>query len=769
MPFARRQLLAVVAAAVAGALPLGALAVYSALQLARFDRDEVQRSTVVYASPLVLRPGVHVGRIDLAGTLSRLGYRETRDQPRAPGQFRRSGESWEIVPRDGEDKHPRPIRLDVEDQRITRLSRDGSETNSATLEPEVLVAGRTPGEEERPVRLEEVPPVLRDAVLAIEDERFFSHGAVDPRALARALWADLRAGRVVEGGSTLTQQLVKNRLLGPERTVGRKLAEAWLATLLEWRYSKERLFEAYLNDVYMGHWGGLAIRGVGAASRAYLGKEVGQLTLADAALLAGMIRAPNTYSPALNTARARERRDLVLARMRALGRIGDGERLRAQREPVRRPRSLVAVPLAAYFADHVRQEIEQSGGAPRTADRAARVYTTNDLPLQRFAEAAVGRGLARLETQWPRLRRPEPAGRLQAALVALDPATGRLRALVGGRDYRLSQFDRAALARRQPGSAFKPFVYLAALTARDGPPAFTAASRVEDAPVTVVTNGRSWSPRNYRDSYEGRVTVRRALELSLNAATVRVGQAAGLPAVIETARTLGLEGNLKPVPALVLGAFEVTPLDLARAYLPLANGGRAFPVRTIDAVARADGRPLWAAADGGRQVLPAAEAYLMTSLLRGVIESGTGSAARAFSVGGDIAGKTGTTNDGRDAWFVGYSSNLLVLVWVGFDSDVPHHLTGAEAALPIWADFMRQALDAYPAPPFVAPAGISIVDIDLTNGRRANAFCPLVAPEVFLAGTEPPPCEEHDAGARLLKWWEGIRDWLASSKTREAD
>ena len=377
----------------------------------------------------------------------------------------------------------------------------------------------------------------------------------------------------------------------------------------------------------------------------------------------------------------------------------------------------------------------------------------------------MARGLDRLESQFVTLRRPESAGRLQAALIAIDPATGEIRALVGGRDYRVSPFNRATLARRQPGSAFKPFVFVAALAARGARPPFTAASLVDDAPITVMVGGRPWSPRNYRDRYAGRVTVRRALEDSLNGATVRIAQAVGLPAIVRTARTLGIESELEAVPAVALGAFEVTPLELARAYLPLAGGGVTHSVRMVASVADDSGSPV-ATRDEARPALSPAEAYLMTSLLLGAMRTGTGARAAALGVPETVAGKTGTTNEGRDAWFVGYSSNLLALVWVGFDDGRPHGLSGAEAALPIWADFMKQALGAYPAGPFARPPGISIVDVDTTNGKRAGAFCPLVAPEFFLAGTEPPPCAEHDRVGepvireRVIRWWEQIWQWF---------
>jgi penicillin-binding protein 1B len=752
-----------------GAALLAGLVGYSAVQLRRFDQADVRRATLIHSAGQALTPGMHVGLADLAGTLARLKYRETRARPVEPGQFQRPAGAWEIVIRGlgptGGAALPSRVRLEVEGDRLVRMLREGRPVDLVALEPEVLTSiDDRPRDQHRPVHVSEVPRVLRDAVLAAEDHRFFDHRGVDVHALARATWANLRAGRVVQGGSTITQQLVKIRLLGPGRTIGRKLLEAWLAALIEWRYPKEHVLEAYLNEVYLGQHGSLPVRGVGAAARVYFGKEVHQLGLAEAAMLAGMIRAPNSYSPATNPVRVRERRDRVLARMRELGMIDELSYRAARRLAVRPIPARTPGERAPYFTDLVRQELEQWLGADAIGSgRRARVHTTLDLTLQRFAEAAVARGLDRLERQVPRLLRSAPADRLQAVLIALDPPTGRVRALVGGRDYGGSQFNRAVHARRQPGSAFKPFVYVAALTAGAGrPPAFTAASRVDDLPLTITVGRRAWSPRNYADRYDGRVSVRQALERSLNTATVRIAQGVGLPAVIDTARALGIESSLEPVPAVALGAFEVTPLELARAYLPVANGGiRPSGPATVREVFTDDRSGSLIAADVRRtRVLAAGEAYLLTSLLEGAINSGTGAPARALGVPGSVAGKTGTTNDGRDAWFVGYAPTLLALVWVGFDSGSPHHLSGAQAALPIWADFMARALTTYPAPPFVVPDGVSVASIDPTTGKLAGPYCPLVVSEMFLAGTEPEPCDEHGATRWLTDWWRRLRDWL---------
>ena len=762
----RRRTLVALGVAAVGGVALLALLVYSAVELARFDRVETRRAALVYAAPQPLAAGVQVKIADLAGTLTRLSYTETPGAPDAPGQFHRAEGDWEIHLRGlpGLSRAQR-VRVEVRDDRIVRVTREGLDIGAAALEPEVLAsAGDRPGEDHRPVRLRDVPFSLLQAVLAAEDHRFFDHPGVDLRGLVRAAWVNFRAGRVTQGGSTITQQLVKNRLLDPKRTFMRKLDEAWLATLVEWRYSKERILEAYLNEIYLGQRGPMAIRGVASASRAYFRKEVHQLTVAEAALLAGMIRAPNTYSPTANPARARERRDVVLARMRELGRLSDADYEAARREPVRARIVVAASQTAPYFADRVRQELEARFGNGALDARHVRVFTTLDLTLQRLAENAVERGLVRLEARRPQLRGADDGHRLQAVLVALDPTTGQIRALVGGRNYQASQFDRATQARRQPGSAFKPFVYAAALTAPPGGGrGFTAATFLDDSPLTLTVNGAPWSPRNYEDRYQGRVTVREALAQSLNAATVRLAQDVGLPTVVERARAFGIESRLDPVPAMVLGSFEVTPLELARAYLPFVNGGRRTPpAHAVRAVQERGGAVDTGDDEAeGKPVISPAEAYLMTSLLEGVIKAGTGASARTLGVTGAVAGKTGTTNDGRDAWFVGYSPGLLAAVWVGYDNGEPHGLSGAEGALPIWAEFMRPALESVAPRDFTVPSGVTFAEIDLTNGKLANRFCPRTGKEIFLNGTEPEPCREHGGlGDRMGEWWNRFRGWL---------
>ena len=603
-----------------------------------------------------------------------------------------------------------------------------ADVRGAELEPELLTGvGETGLERRRPLALGDMSRFIPAAVLAAEDHRFFDHAGVDLLAVGRALVVNTSRGEIAQGASTLTQQLVKNLALGPERTWGRKIREARSGPGRSSAGTRRRRsWRRTSTPCISASTGGRRFSGWGPRPRATGGKDARRLSLAESALLAGMIRAPNRYSPTEHPERAQQRRDIVLRRMRELGMI-DGPALDAALAERRACAPARGLPSQApYFLDYVRAAIPASSrrGEPR-------IYTTLDPSLQRAAETAVARGLDRLESAHRKLRRSPSGERIQAALVALDPATGEMRALVGGRDYELSAFNRVTHARRQPGSAFKPFVFLAALRrgAAGQPPAVTPASLVEDLPIELETLQEVWAPRNFEDRFEGLITVRQALERSSNAAAVRLAQAAGLDRVVRTARDVGFTSRMTPVPALALGSFEVTPLELAAAYAALANGGRPVPPasacgRSEDAAASATRAAREVPA--GSSVSPE-EAYLLTYLLRGVVDRGTGAAARALGLGGAVAGKTGTTNDTRDAWFAGYSPRLVAVVWVGFDDGTPLGLSGARAALPIWTDFMRAAAALEDPGEFAVPP--TVVFRQVCGSPFPEAFLPLTEPD----------------------------------------
>jgi penicillin-binding protein 1B len=756
----RRLLLAVLGLVILVGPPL-ALGIWTARTVAGVDLSRLEDAALIYAAGQVLAPGVSIEAADLPGALRRLGYRETQSPAAAPGQFRRDAGAWEIHLNPRRDpRSTRPallIRLAVDGTRIRQVSTGAGEPlEEIELEPETLTGlGGAANQLRHPVPLATVPQHLVKAVLAAEDHRFFEHHGVDLRAVARAVWVNLRRGALTQGGSTLTQQLVKNLVLTPKRTWGRKTREAVLALAIERRYSKEEILAAYLNGIYLGQHGGFAIYGVGAAARSFFGKDIERLTLGEAATLAAIIRAPNTYSPVQYPDRARERRNTLLRRMSELGMLDDLQLAQATKERLVVQRGSAINALGPYFADWVRVQVEQIQPVEEVSSGGLRIYTTLNPILQRAAEAALVRGLDRLEGQHRALRRSDPAARLQGAIVALDARTGEIRAMVGGRDYGQSQFNRITQARRQPGSAFKPFVYLAALGPgpRGEPPNFTASSLLEDRPLTVSRGRTDWAPRNYENRYEGTVTVRRALEQSLNAATVWMADSIGYDAVVRAAREAGLTSPMEAVPALVLGSFEVTPIELASAYAALARGGeRVQPTGLRAVVDREDGvsEPRVERAPG----VGPDEAFLVTHLLRGVMDRGTGAPARSLGVLGPVSGKTGTTNEGRDAWFVGYTSRLVALVWVGFDQRDVLRLSGAQAALPIWAEFMRTALDVVPAPAPEAPPSITFREVDAANGKLATTWCPVVIREAFLASTEPrDDCPDHGPAAAVRSFF----------------
>ena len=588
-----------------------------------------------------------------------------------------------------------------------------------------------------PVALERIPQQLIDAVLAVEDQRFYEHHGLDWRRIAGALVANIKAGGVSQGGSTLTQQLAKNLFLSASRTPVRKIREAAIATMLEVRHTKREILEAYLNEIYLGQDGPAAIHGVGAASRYYFGKPVDRISLAESALLAGMIRAPNRLAPTRHADDALQRRNLVLGLMVAQERVKPATADRARRTRVStRSHALTSVD-ARYFRDFVASSARD--GAP---DRGAAIYTTLDATLQRSAERAITRGLARLGR----------AG-AQAALVAIDPRTGDVLAMVGGGDYGASQFNRATDALRQPGSAFKPLVALAALEGgARGTPAFTLASVVQDEPLTVPTPQGDWRPADYDREFRGPVTFREALEQSLNVPFARIGLAIGPPRIVSTAQRLGITSKLNPVPSLALGSSEVTLLELVRAYGVLAAGGNLAETRTIAGTRDAGGAQRDAPTTTVARVADPAAAFLVTSALLGAVAHGTGRGLGARRFDGDIAGKTGTTNDWRDAWFIAYSPTIVVGVWVGYDDGRSLRLSGGSAAVPFVAEFLTNA-DATQGESFDVPDGI------VTSYASTGAWGSCGEREYFLEGTAPPSdlCGFRVFTDGALEGWSDLR------------
>lgn len=667
----------------------------------------------IYSDSYLLYVGINLRLDDLTDKLHRLGYYESAAAPKAKGEFRiqKSQGIVEIYLHDFDYPTERrggvPVRISLQGSTVTRIENlaSGKEIFDFELEPE-LVTGlyERIWKERKVVKLAEVPPIVVKAILATEDERFFSHHGIDPIGILRAMWVNLRTLSFQQGGSTLTQQLVKNFFLSDERTFSRKIPEAIMALIAERKYSKDTILENYLNEIYLGQRGSQGIFGVWEAAQFYFSKPLSDLTVGEAALLAGLIRAPNRLSPYRSTEAATKRRNVVLGKM-----LDDRIITRKQYETAlaeKLPqRALVKVSNdAPFYVDYLRRELDENYSNTVLTKEGLRIFSSLDLQLQRKAERALVEGLKKLEAAHPALRRKGDDDSLEGAIVVVRPQTGEIKAMVGGRNYQKSQFNRVFQARRQPGSVFKPFVYLAALMfGGQSGTRYTPDTVVNDSQFTWNYDGQEWQPSNYNNEYFGAVTFRRALENSLNSATGRVAQDVGIRRVREIAHRLGIQSPLPAVPSLALGSAEVTPLEVAVAYSTLANGGVRTRPLAVKLVMDQNGKPLEKRDVRVEQVINPQLAYMMNYLLKGVLDRGTAVSARRMGFTRPAAGKTGTTNDYKDAWFVGYTPDLLAVVWVGFDGPSKLNLSGAEAALPIWTEFMKSATANMPVTDFVSP------------------------------------------------------------------
>jgi 1A family penicillin-binding protein len=612
------------------------------------------------------------------------------------------------------------------------------------------------------VSLDRVPPFVREAFIATEDRRFYQHHGVDWRGLVRATVRNVAALGVREGFSTIDMQVARNTFLADRyegRSLRRKLLELRYAGLLERSLSKNQILELYLNAIYLGD----GAYGVEAASRDLFGKHVSQLTLAEGALLAALPKGPSAYTPRHDEDRARARRDLVLGLMADQGYITRDQAAAAEDEPVAvtaqgwRPDEHDA----STVIDAVRAVVD-SVLPPGRRSGDLTVRTTIDWPLQRAADRVVASQARAIERETNDDFGAVP-GPLEGAFVALDAATGDIRALVGGTQIVRGAFDRALDAHRQPGSAFKPFVYAAALQSGVSP-----AAMVEDEPVDIDLGGRIWSPANYGDEYTGPVTVRRALMISSNAAAVRVSHGIGERSVIEAARRNGIVSPLAPMPSIALGAFEVTPLELVTGYAPFANGGVRVIPRLVTRIEGPGDRLLWQSAVQRERAMDPRDAFEMTSMLRGVVDFGTGRVVRDLGVRGPVAGKTGTTNNNTDVWFVGYTPTLVAGVWFGYDTPRPisHDATGGRLAAPAWAWIVRSAWQEPANSAWGPPAGMVPAVIDPESGQLAGPWCPQRATDWFKPGTAPTDtCAMHTAppAARLAQ---GFDDWIRALVAR---
>jgi penicillin-binding protein 1B len=725
-----------------------------------------QNSSRVFSAPGHLFTGETLKANELASYLLRAGYQEAPVEG-APGEFKVTGSSVEIRPGAPSYFHGgNAVKVEFSAGKIARIVQipDGGPRDFVDIEPELVTnLFDSSREKRRIVRYDDLPKVMVDALLAAEDKRFFEHGGLDIVRVFGAAWADLRRGQKAQGASTLDMQVARSFFFDNKRDWKRKLKEILMAIEIDQRFSKQQIFEMYANEIYIGNRGSFAIRGFGEAAPAYFGKDVRDLSLGEAAFLAGIIRAPNRYSASeRHPDRAEEARDRVLAQMVEDGYVTQDAADAAKKVKLHFVNGGVSSSSAPYFVDMVKDHLLEHYSETDLETQSFRIYTSLDPELQKAAELAVQAGavnvdklLAKKYAAWK--KKGEVVPPVQIALIAMDPATGEIRALVGGRNYGESQLNHA-LARRQPGSVFKPFVYAAAFdNATKGlTPVVTATTTVDDVPTTFEFDGKEYTPDNYGEEFYGTVTVRDALMHSLNVATVKVAEMIGYRRVVDLARQMGLGNNIQATPAVALGAYEMTPVDVAAGYTAFAtNGTRAEPL-FLRSVIAADGSVEETTGPRTRAVLDPRVAYLTTSLMEDVINKGTGASVRSLGFTAVAAGKTGTS---RDGWFAGFTSNLLCVIWVGFDDNRDLGLAGGQAAAPIWADFMKRAIalpEYHNTQDFQVPDGVLQETIDPQSGQLATASCPQTAQEFFVAGSEPTQlCELHggrSASANPATW-----------------
>ncbi len=723
-----------------------------------FARMTFAQPSRLYALPLTVRVGERSSRARLEEHLVDLGYRPVVDAP-TQGTFhselteasteiflrsRPSTQGWLAAER---------VRVVFSGLRIGSIEAAGQPVEEFQLEPRVLASIYGPDLiERRPVRLAALPRELVLAVLAAEDAGYFEHRGVSITGIARAAWVNLMRGGVAQGGSTLTQQLAKNLYLTHDRTMVRKVREGLLSLSLELRFDKSRLLEAYLNEIYWGRSGRVSLLGVGAVSRAMFAKDAAELTLNEAALLAGIIRSPSNLDPREYPEAALKRRNQVLERMVELEWITPEHAEGVLAADLPELRNGLTDRYRGYFVDAVRREVEQRYGKVDLSVAGWSLLSTLDLEDQLAAEAILPWGLELLEQTGER-------DQLQGVLMSADPETGEIRAWVGGRDYVESQFDRGSLARRQPGSAFKPIVLAAALENGSATP----ATMLDDSPLRMKDDDGVWEPQNYDRQFRGWMTTRDVIEQSINVPSIRLGQKTGWTKVVATARKMGVTSPLRPLPSMALGSFEIGPVELLTVYSTLATGGVRPELHLLRGALDSQGEPVRGEpAAAPKRVLRPEVAYQVNHVLQGVLDRGTARRTRVMGFRDPLAGKTGTTNGGRDSWFVGYAPNRATLVWVGYDDNLASGLSGSTAALPIWTRFADERRPPGGYRVFQPPPGMRFVPIDVVTGQMAVKGCSEIRTEAFFDDQLPlQACELHAAG---LQEPEKRRDWWQPRK-----
>jgi len=688
----------------------------------------------IYSLASTIYPGMILSKKDVIDKCIRLGYKETKSVLRK-GEFSVKNSSILIFTHDfrspTETLKAKKVKLIYSGDTLAQI-KDISTNKGLSyleLEPELLdVIYGIKRESRKFVPYSKIPQYLIDAIISTEDKRFYKHFGIDPRSILRALYVNIKAGKIVQGGSTVTQQLAKNFFLTSQRTIKRKVAEAVMALLMEYHYSKRQILECYFNEVYWGQKGSIEIHGIGEAAKYYFNKEPTELSLAECAVLSAIIKGPQIYSPYRNMKKALRRRNQILHKMRREGFIDEKTQLLAQKENITLAGYTILPKKAPYFIDFLKQQLVKNYSKEDLEMGGLRIFTTMNYDMQILAEKVLKRGLLKLESKYS-----VGKNKINGCILVMQPQTGYVMALVGGREYFKSQFNRAVQARRQVGSIFKPIVYLSAILSKN----FTAASVLSNTPLSLRVKGKIWKPKNFSKRFSSNVLLRKALEKSLNVPTVRLGNAVGFDAIFQTARNLGIKTKLPRLPSIFLGAVELSPLEILSAYSTIANYGVRTDTVTIKKVTARNNTTLEKRVLKVNEGVSEDAAFITISLLEGIINEGTGRDVRKLGFKKEAAGKTGTTSNYRDAWFVGFTPDLLCLVWVGRDDNKSIELTGAKAALPIWTNFMLNATKKKGDNFFISSDGVVIREIDEKTGLLASKGCPVTREEYFIEDNVP--------------------------------
>lgn len=747
--------------ALVGLVVLAAFAVYlDAVVQEKFSGKRWTLPAKVYARPLELFSGLKLSKQDFLTELDALGYR--REAVTGPGSAAVTGNTVDLHTRgfrfyEG-DELARKIRVRFSGDYVTGLSgADGSDLAVVRMEP-LLIGGLYPAHNEDRILVQrnELPPYLVETLVAVEDREFFSHFGISPKSIVRALWVNATAGGVVQGGSTLTQQLVKNFYLSNERSLVRKATEAMMAVLLELHYDKDEILEAYLNEVFLGQDGNRAVHGFGLASQYFFGQPLAELQLHQVALLVGMVKGPTYYNPRRNPERAMARRNLVIDLMAEQKVIDAVQAEAAKQKPLGvTVRGSLANSSHPAFLDLVKRQLREDYQEADLTEEGLRIFTSFDPILQSKAEAAVRDTFKRIG------KGSDP---VEASMVVSNPETGEVLALLGSRQPRFAGFNRALDAVRPIGSLIKPAIYLTAL---EQPSQYTLTSWLADVPFSVKgQDGQLWRPQNYDHQAHGDIYLYQGLANSYNLSTAKLGLELGVPNVLKTLARLGVSREWPAYPSMLLGAGALTPMEVSSMYLTIASGGFNTPLRAIRSVLAADGEPLKRYPFQIQQRFDPGAIYLLQNAMQRVMREGTGRSVynqlpRSLS----LAGKTGTTNDSRDSWFAGFSQDLLAVVWLGRDDNGKTPLTGATGALRVWTDFMAKA-DPLPLD-MPVPDNVIQAWVDARSGLGSEQGCPGAVQMPYIRGSEPPagpPCGLPQAPVEnvqdVIRNAQDVMDWV---------